>query len=127
MSQAKDYILEKPEPQRSIMLRIRRLLLDALPFIEEKFMFNTPFYCRYSWVFYLTWRKKGEVDLGFVRGFELSNEQGLLEEKGRKVVRTIAFRSVEEVNQREEALLQLIHEAIIVDELAHQNKKKKKK
>ena len=110
------------------MLRLRQLILDAAPFIEEKFEYHICIYYRYSWVFYLTWNpKRAEVDLGFNRGFELSNEQGLLEAKKRKVVKTIAFQTLSDVNQKQEALKEIIQEAILLDEIAHQQKKKKSK
>lgn len=58
--------------------------------------------------------KNGSVELAFTRGNELSNGQGLLEDKGRKQVKSIAFTTRSEIP--EQMMREVIHEAIILDE-----------
>ena len=58
--------------------------------------------------------KNDGVELAFPRGYELSNEQGILMSKDRKMVLGIEFYSVEEIPT--DTLLEIIQEAIILDE-----------
>ena len=44
MNQAENYILNQPEPYRSIMLYIRSVILKTLPNVEEKYNYGIPFY-----------------------------------------------------------------------------------
>ncbi len=44
MNPAENYILNQPEPYRSIMLYIRRVILKTLPNVEEKYNYGIPFY-----------------------------------------------------------------------------------
>ncbi len=50
----------------------------------------------------------------FIRGYELSNAQGLLESKGRKQVLSIDFSSVSEIPK--DAIREIINEALYLDE-----------
>ena len=54
------------------------------------------------------------VDLAFTRGNELSNAQGIVKTKGRKLVSSIGFKNLKEIP--ENLIKEVIHEAIILDE-----------
>lgn len=94
------------------------LLLD-FPGITCRLHYNTPFYYRKKWLCYLSLVKGQRVEICFINGHLLSNAQGLLEAKKRKIVRGISFGSVSEIPI--EALLEIIQEAIFLDD----NKKPK--
>jgi len=92
---------------------LRQLILSASPQIEEKLVFNIPFFYGRKRIFYLNPAKNG-VDLGFCDG-HLMAENPLLETKNRSQIRTAFFSHLSEIP--DEILLPLIHEAIILDEI----------
>jgi hypothetical protein len=117
MSAVLDYIFEKPQPQQSILLRLRQMVFDAAPNITEKISFKVPFFNCKGWFCYLNVRKKGAVDICFIRGTELSNEQGLLEQKDRKTICSVTFYTFDELKEKEEAMREIIQEAILLNEI----------
>ena len=64
------------------------------------------------------------MELAFVRANELSNEQGLLDFKGRKQVAGVEFGSVKEIPS--EVLWEVVQEAILLDETTPYASKRKK-
>jgi hypothetical protein len=120
-----DFINEKPQPQRSVALKLRALILESSPMIQEKVRYQAPFFWNYSWFCYINLKKNGQTDLGFVRGTSLSNEQGLLEQKDRQTVCTLTFVSLQEVLEQEEAIREILQEAILLEEIILQQRKKR--
>lgn len=80
----------------------------------EKMRYKIPFYDHKSWVCYLNPVKNGGVELAFVRGNQLSNDQGLLQANNRKQIRGITMFKVAEIPERE--ILEIVQEALILDE-----------
>lgn len=108
------YFIEQFEgEQRAILLYFHNLLNTELE-LTDKIRYKIPFYYRKSWICYLNPGKNNTVELAFVRGNELSNEQGLLDDKGRKQVKSIVFSDVSDIP--ESLIKEIIHEAIILDE-----------
>ena len=64
------------------------------------------------------------VSLGFCYANLLSNVQGLLLKEGRKQVYIVRFSSISEIDEK--LLLEIIQEALIVDDLFLQEKEIKK-
>lgn len=81
--------------------------------LERKIKYQLPFYYRNSWICYLK-PHANSVELAFTRGNELSNDQGLLESKGRKQVMSLEFTSLDDL--AELPYRQIVHEAILLDE-----------
>jgi len=117
MSAVEDFIWECPEPQRGLLLRLRQLLSAASPRIKEKIRYNVPFYDCTRWFCYTNPLKTGGVEVCFLRGDELSNEQGLLEARNRRNVSGVTIRDLADLAQKEDALLEIIQEAILLEEL----------
>ena len=69
--------------------------------------------------------KDGGVDFTFLRGQELSNAQGLLENRDRKQVSSLQFQEIEEIPL--EALYEILQEAILLDETVPYKLKRKRK
>ncbi|MCB9283168.1 MAG: DUF1801 domain-containing protein [Lewinellaceae bacterium] len=113
MTPCLDYILDLEEPQQSIMLHLHTLL-EEFPDLQCRRSYGIPFFYRKKWICYLNPTKDGGVEIGFPRGWELSNEQGVLEDRGRKQVRGIVFRKISDIP--EETLLEIVQEAILLDE-----------
>lgn len=123
MTEVEDFIYQYEDDQRKVMLFLHNWLTNDLN-LTGKIRFNIPFYYGKSWICYLSPTKNGTTEFAFVRGNELSNEQGLLDNKGRKQVYSIEFRNVKEIPQQ--TLNEIIHEAILLDELKPYEFKRKK-
>lgn len=114
MSPTEAYITELPDNQRLIMQYLHGLLM-SFPQVTTKIRYKIPFYDRKSWVCYLNPVKNNGVELCFLKGSELSNEQGILEPTDRKMVRGIKYYKPEAINVK--LLREVINEAIILDEV----------
>lgn len=113
--------------EKSICLRLRRLILDNFPEWREQFGYGVPYYHRRSRICFIypsSFPYSGQADgvaFGFTRGHLLSNEQGLLEMGDRKEVAYI--RLLLEKDIRENVLLEILHEAVLLDEAFYLEKK----
>ena len=90
MTGAEEFIYLYEGTQREIMTYFHNLLTKKFD-LESRMQYNLPFYYGKSWICYLFPTKKGDIELAFTRGNELSNEQGLLNRKGRKQVSSVDF------------------------------------
>ena len=114
MSPVEAFIIER-EGSQQVILQFLHDLLMSTPEVTNKIRYKIPFYYRKSWICYLSPIKKTQgIELAFIRGNELSNEQGLLEAKGRKQVMGVTFHSVDEIPIT--TLLEVIQEAIYLDD-----------
>ncbi|MEP2668631.1 MAG: DUF1801 domain-containing protein [Cyclobacteriaceae bacterium] len=124
MTDVEDFIQQYEGNQRKVMRFLHQLLSIELS-LTEKIRFGIPFYYRKSWICYMNPTKKGTIEFAFTRGNELSNEQGLLDSKGRKQVYSVEFESVNDIPQ--ETLNEIIQEAILLDEAKPYASKRKRK
>ena len=118
-----DFILQFEGKQRNI-LQILNDLIVSFPGIVVKKKYNLPFYYRKSWICYLSPVKGSKVELAFTRGNELSNEQGLLDSKGRKQVYSILFSDVNDIPAI--VVQEILNEAILLDETTAYASKRRK-
>lgn len=117
-----DIFLERiNENQRQIVLYLHEKFLQY-PQVVSKIRFKIPFYYYNSWMCYLNPVKPDKVELVFINGQELSNEQGLLEKRGRKMVSGIILESLETLPI--DAVLEIFSEALMLDEHKKMSKKK---
>ena len=115
MSSVEHYILGLDGPQRAIS----SFLHQHIKFKHElvsKIQWKIPTYYQRHLICYLNPIKRNGIELAFFRGTKLSNEQGLLAHKGRKLVAGIDIYNVEEIEL--ELIDQIINEALILDQLA---------
>ncbi len=124
MNAVQGYIADQRNTQKEIMSVLRTWILDLGPHAQEKISYKIPFFYFYGPMCYLNPTPDG-VDLGFVQGKSLSNEQGLLQMKQRKTVATIRFHSLAEVEAREAQIRQILNEATILNQYLHRTKIKK--
>jgi hypothetical protein len=113
MTNAEDFIYHFDGNQRRVMQYFHILLTEEFN-LTPKNRFNLPFYYGRSWICYLNPTKEGKTELGFIRGNELSNVQGLLESRGRKQVYSVVFDKEADIPLQ--AINEIIHEAILLDE-----------
>ena len=66
---------------------------------------------------YLNPKKDGSVEIAFPRGHQLSNEQGILEDRDRKYIKGITMKSMAGIPM--EALHEILQEAIILDDIPY--------
>lgn len=83
--------------------------------LTSKINWNIPAYYRKSWICYLNPIKNEGIELAFFRGNELSNEQGALLSKNRKLVSGIDFFDVLSIDLI--LINEIVQEAIILDDL----------
>lgn len=117
--------------EKPLCLRLRLLILENFPEWREKFGYGVPYYHRRSRICFMypasfpySGRTAG-VAFGFARGHLLSNEQGLLEMGERKEVAYL--RLLAEKDIRENDLLEILHEAVLIDEDLYREKYAKNK
>ena len=113
MKSVLDFIYSHEGDQREVMLYFHQLL-HSFPTVTSAIKYGIPFYDQNTWVCYLNPQKNGSTSLCFLRGYELSNEQGLLESKGRKQVLSVDFTTVDDIPSN--VILEIINEALFLDE-----------
>ncbi len=125
MNTVEEYIsICRPEHQEKL-IRIQRLILSCSPHIVEKIRYKIPFYDYYGRMLcYLNPLKNGNIDLGFCQGNCLSDAHGVLQVKNRTQIRSI---EITELTPDDEVLRETLHEALLVNEILQNEKKKKKK
>ena len=122
MDDCLEYIYGREGDQQEIMLYLHQII-TSYPEVSGKMRYNIPFYYRKSWICYLNPTKDGSVELAFTRANELSNEQGLLDFKGRAQVAGITFAKANEI--QEDALHEILQEALLLDEAVKYAAKRK--
>lgn len=113
MKTIENFILNYKGEQRTVIEFLHNYIID-FPKVYVKFNYNLPFYYRNSWICYLNPKKDGGVDLAFCKGKDLSNEQGLLEDKGRTLIKSVTFYNVKEIPL--ETVNEVLQEAFLIDE-----------
>ncbi|MFN8349020.1 MAG: DUF1801 domain-containing protein [Spirosomataceae bacterium] len=113
-----DFLAHQTPEIRQLLQYVRQLILVAHPKMRERFMYNSvPFFMCYDYVCYFGKIQKTKgVEICFAKGFLLSNEQGLLDAKGRKLVSGITVRNLQEFKEIEEEFLEVLQEAILINE-----------
>ena len=102
MNPAEEYILRQPEPYQSVMMHVRSIILRNLDHIEEKYSYSVPFYHYRKKPFVYVNILKGQqfVDVAFVKGAQLeSNFPQLQNYNNRKYVRSLQYRSLEDIDE----------------------------
>jgi len=113
--------------------RVRELLLEAAPAMEEKWMFKSaPFYLHCGWMCYLgfsTDKKKygpeGQLILGFCAGVNMDDPEGLFAATEHTLIQHYLV-PLPQQRMNEPALRRLLEEAVRVNELIAEERKQKK-
>lgn len=126
MFSIEDYIDNITDPiLKSWGLTLHYRILAVLPQVESCLKFKTPFYIYRRWVCYWGVTKANRLELGFTQGYELSNEQGLLRGEGElKQVRKIFVENAQLIQS--EALEEILLEAVVLNDIWWEQKKRKK-
>ena len=111
MKPAENYILNQPEPFKSILMHLQILIETNFPEVDLQFKWKIPFYFLNNKPFcYLNpSHKKKYVDVAFWVSAHLTKYQEHLVSENRKVVKSLRYFSVDDIN--EEVLLSVLKEA----------------
>ena len=123
MNDIEAYLSDLASPQQE-MIDYLHQLITSYPEVTAKIRYKIPFYYRRSWICYLNPTKDGGVELAFTRGNELSNEQGLLDARGRKQVSGVVFYQLKDIP--EAVLYEVLQEAFLLDEEAPYSVRRKR-
>jgi hypothetical protein len=84
--------------------------------MRERFLFNTAMFgVKNELCYFVVLNKNKGIEVGFHRGFQMSNEQGLLESKKRKFIHGITFIDQKDLKNKETIFKEILQEAIILD------------
>ena len=89
-------------------MKITSWLIEKMG-LKSKMRYGIPFYDVEKWLCYLNPLKKGGIEFAFIRGDLLDHSDGLLDNKGRKMVWGIELHDIESIPL--EALRKKIAEA----------------
>jgi hypothetical protein len=83
MKPAEEYILKQPELYREIILNLQLIIEKEIPDLQLFFKWKVPYYFLYNlpFCYIISNQKKGYVDLGFAKGFQLKNIRNIYIQK----------------------------------------------
>lgn len=108
------------------MTVLRSWILDLGRHTEEKISNKIPYFSFFGPMCYLNPTDEG-VELGFTKGYELSDDDRILESRGRKMAKSITFYSLTSLEEREDTIRHLLNEAAILNEYRFKRKASRKK
>ncbi|MBL0144640.1 MAG: DUF1801 domain-containing protein [Chitinophagaceae bacterium] len=112
------YLDELPPTQKIIAQKVRSLILELVPNVQEKFSYKLPFYHFFGILCFINKIPNG-IDVGFCRGQDLLDEFPQLEVKKRKILASIALYNIKDIKEKE--LREIIIAAAIWNEEAKKN------
>ncbi|MBK7123195.1 MAG: DUF1801 domain-containing protein [Chitinophagaceae bacterium] len=113
------YLFTLTDPQQIIANRLRLLLFELVPEIQEKLSFKIPFYHYFGMFCYINAIPDG-IDLGFCRGKDLVEEFPHLESRNRAIVASVTLYSLTDIYEKE------VRAMIVAAALWNEEAKKKK-
>jgi hypothetical protein len=114
MKPAEEYILNQPEPFRSILLQLQLIIEQTLQDADLKFKWHLPcYYHGKSPICYMNVSlKKHYVDVGFWNSAHLTKHLDKLVSEKRKVVRSLRYGSLEELDSL--VLIEVLEDAVSI-------------
>ena len=105
MNEVEDYLLRLKGDERDTMIFLHEFFLERYQ-LTPKIKYGIPFYFGKKWVCYLNPIKSGGVDLTFLRGFKMHGFDHVLEQRGRKMVKSLPITNLNslEVNLLEDLM-----------------------
>ena len=102
MNPAEEYILNQPEPFRSMLLHVKAVIEATIPEVSMKYKWRIPcFYAGKHPLCYLNASHKGNyVDVAFWNSAHLTKHIELMYSEKRKVVKSFRYFSLEEINDQ---------------------------
>lgn len=100
MKPSEAYILNQPEPYRSILLNLQIIIESQIPEVELLCKWKIPFYYYKGkpFCYFNASHKRRYVDLGIVKGFQLTIHQDKLISEKRSIMKSLRYYSVDEID-----------------------------
>ncbi len=98
MNPAEDYILNKPEPFKNILMHLQSVIESVVSNVDLKFKYKIPFYYIAGKPFCYLNQSKDYVDLGFWNAAHLTVNLEYMTTAGRKVIKSLRYKSLEEID-----------------------------
>ncbi len=114
MNPAEEYILNQPEPFRSMLLHLQSVIERTIPKVELKYKYRVPFYYLEGRPFCYLNQAKDYVDVGFWMAAHLSKHLNEMTTAGRKMMKSLRYHSLEEINDT--ILIEILKDAYAVKE-----------
>lgn len=112
MNPAESYILDQPEPFRSILLHLQAVIEHHIPDVDLKYKYRIPFYYIEGRPYCYLNQSDDYVDVGFWNAAHLTKNLEYLTTKGRKLMKSLRYRSLEEIDDA--ILLEVLKDAYSV-------------
>lgn len=120
MPTIEEFIAKLPVNEARLTKKLRKIVLDALPGVEERFIYGVPHYCGNARICFIWPRgasegkiKKG-VAFGFCKGYLMTSEHKTLTRLDKTQIATIFYPTVKDID--EAVLMELLAEAVMIDE-----------
>ena len=112
MNPAEDYIINQPEPFRSILLHLQSVIELSISEVTLKYKYRIPFYYINGKPFCYLNQSKDYVDVGFWHAKHLSLHLDKMTMAGRKMMKSLRYTSLDEIDN--EVLMDVLKEAYSV-------------
>ena len=115
MNPAEAYILNQPEPYKSILLHLQLLIEHSFPDVQLKYKWRIPcYYLGTRPICYLN-QSKDYVDVGFWHSAHLTKYTEYMVSEKRKVVKSMRYKTLDDIDDE-------IFIAILKEVEKHKNK-----
>lgn len=114
MNPAEEYILDQPEPFRSMLLHLQSTIEHTIPKVDLKYKYRIPFFYLEGRPFCYLNQSKDYVDVGFWHAKHLSLHLEKMTTAGRKMMKSLRYTSLDAIDN--EVLIDVLNEAYSVKE-----------
>lgn len=100
MNPAEDYILNQPEPYRSMLMHLQLLIEHNIPEAELKYKYKIPFYYIFGkpFCYFNSSHKKQFVDVGFWKGDQIQIHEKHHVIENRKMIISLRYKSLNDID-----------------------------
>ena len=107
-----EYIFRQPEKYQAILMHLISVFEQKIPELQLLFKWGMPYfyYKKRMFCYLIANSKKGFVDAGFARGFQLKGNQNSLVDENRNTVKSLRYYDLEEIDNV--VLIDVIEEAM---------------
>ncbi len=112
MNPAEDYLLNQPEPFRSMLLHLQSVIALTIPEVDLKYKYRIPFYYIKGRPFCYLNQSKNYVDVGFWHAKHLTLHLDKMTTADRKMMKSIRYTSLDEIDDK--ILVEVLQDAFSV-------------
>ena len=112
MNPSEAYILNQPEPYRSILLHLQSAIERTIPEVDLKYKYKIPFYYVDGRPYCYLNQSKDYVDLGFWNAAYLTVNLDYMTTAGRKMMKSLRYKFLEDIDDT--ILIEILQDAYSV-------------